>query len=100
MFICGRWVNSRAPSWSLGSFGVVEFSQARPGCRSAHLGSLVSLARALGVVDFILGLWFHIRALWRTLGSSVVLGFTHVLPRVHWVHQGSLESLAHALVVD
>ena len=52
-FIRGRWVHAMAPWWSLGSFGVVEFTLVRHGWRWVDPESLGSLRFTLGLVGFI-----------------------------------------------
>ena len=91
-FICGSWVNSRAPSESLGSLpsarGVVGFTPTSAGglwlirgrwvhfgCRWVHPMSLGSLACPQGVVGFIQVRWFHSHAPWGSIGSFRVVVF-------------------------
>ena len=55
---------------------VVGFNLSRTGRRWVFPGSLVSLAKVLGVGEVIRGRRFHPRGPWVSLGSYRVVGFT------------------------
>ena len=110
-FIRGRWLNCRAPWWSIGPDGDVGCT-----CARGHLvypSSLVSFARALGVSSGAVGFTRvavefdgFIRVRWVRSHALRVFWFIRgrwVRSRVHggrWDHPGSLDSLSLALRVD
>ena len=77
------WVQSGAPWWSLGSFGVVGFILE---CRRVHSRSFRC---ALGVIAFIRGRWVHSGAPSR---SSGVFRFIRVRRGCRLVHSETLGS--------
>ena len=106
-FIRGRWVHSVVPWWSLGSSGVIWFTQVTLywvslGSSGVPWGSLRSsgivgfTAVCPGCSGFIRGRWVHLGSLWRSFGSSGVVELTRVRPGGHSVHPGSLGSLGLA----
>ena len=105
-FIRNRWVHSGSHCGSLGSPGIVRFTQLRAGGRWVHPGSLGSLdlaladvGFALGVVGFMRGRWIHLDSPWGSLDSTGVVGFSRISPGVRLVHPRSLDSLGFALGV-
>ena len=113
-FMQGRCVHSGSRSGSLGSSGVVRFTQVRAGGvgftsvraggRWVHPGSLGSVGFALGVVGFIRGRWIPSGSPWGSFGSLggrwvQVVGFTWLLSVGRCVHPWSFRSLGFSLGV-